>query len=170
MYPNMKNLEKNIWSTLEQVKDPEIPAISVVDLGMITKVDIDGSKNVKVTMTPTFAACPAIEVLQQSIKKQIQDNIQKLGVNSVTVDVTYDTQWDSNRITPKGKQILKKFGLAPPPIHHGDIDSEILQNVPCPYCDSTNTVMKSTFGSTLCRSIHYCNSCNQGFEQFKPVA
>ncbi len=163
-------LEKDIWKALEEVKDPEIPAISVVDLGMITNVSVDDHKAVTVTMTPTFAACPAIEVLQQSIKKQIQDNIKQLGINKVDVQVNYDIQWDSNRITEKGKKILKKFGLAPPPSHAGDIEAGMLQNVECPFCDSTNTSLKSTFGSTLCRAIHFCNNCKQSFEQFKPVA
>lgn len=164
------SLKEQIWKELDKVKDPEIPVISVVDLGMITSVEVDENRAVTVTMTPTFAACPAIEVLQKSIRNQIQNNLLKLDISGVEVKVNYDVQWNSNMISDKGKKILKDFGLAPPPIHKGDIDASMLENVACPFCDSTDTTMKSTFGSTLCRSIHYCNSCKQGFEQFKPVS
>lgn len=166
----LKSLEDKIWSLLGEVKDPEIPVISIVDLGMITELRIDDTKNVSITMAPTFSACPAIDILQQSIKKQIEDQLTTLQLTSVEVRISYDIQWNSNRITDKGKKILKEFGLAPPPVLEGDVDLALLENTACPWCDSTDTQMKTTFGSTLCRSIHYCNSCQQSFEQFKPVS
>ena len=164
-----ENTLKKIWEELAHVKDPEIPVISVVDLGMITAVNIDEHQTAIIKMTPTFAACPAIEVLQSSIKKQIKDRLDHLQLNDVNVSVDYDVQWNSNRISKEGKRILKKFGLAPPPVIDGEVELGMLKNVECPYCDSHNTEMKSTFGSTLCRAIHYCNDCKQSFEQFKPV-
>jgi len=158
-----------IWEELAHVKDPEIPVLSIVDLGMITHVGIDNNI-AQIKMTPTFAACPAIEMLQANITKQIKDRLDKLKLADVNVSVDYDIQWNSNRISEEGKKILKKFGLAPPPIIDGEVDMDMLHNVECPHCDSHNTEMKSTFGSTLCRAIHYCNDCKQSFEQFKPVS
>jgi ring-1,2-phenylacetyl-CoA epoxidase subunit PaaD len=87
----------------------------------------------------------------------------------VTVLVNYDEPWNSNRISEKGKIALKEFGLAPPPEYTTVLDLDILYNVACPYCNSKDTNLRNPFGPTLCRSIHYCNTCMQAFEQFKPV-
>ena len=158
--------EEYVWEILGSVMDPEIPKISVVDLGMITHVSVSDRNDILVKMTPTFAACPAINVLKLNIFNAV-DSIP--GRNSADVQVTYDISWDTNRITEKGRQILKEFGLAPPEKHQGDVCMKMLQEVECPHCDSKNTSFQSTFGSTLCRAIHYCNDCKQSFEQFKPL-
>ena len=158
-------LEKNkILNWLEEVKDPEIPVLSLIDLGVITDVVIDDN-HVKVKMTPTFSGCPAIDYMKADVIKVLKAN----GVESVECDVTFETQWNSNMISEKGKKALKKFGLAPPPKHDMIIDLDILENISCPFCESTNTDLRNPFGPTLCRSIHYCNNCKQAFEQFKPV-
>ncbi len=159
--------EQDVWKALEQVYDPEIPELSVVDLGMILSVDVapDG-KAVKVVFTPTFAACPAIPVIKEDIAAKIRE---LLPVESVTVEVSYDQPWNSNRITERGRQILKQRGFAPPPHVTAEIELEVLYTVPCPYCGSTNTELQTPFGPTLCRAIHYCHNCHQSFEQFKPV-
>jgi len=158
-------LEKNkILNWLEEVKDPEIPVLSLIDLGVITDVVIDDN-HVKVKMTPTFSGCPAIDYMKADVIKVLKEN----GVESVECDVSFETQWNSNMISEKGKKALKKFGLAPPPKHDMIIDLDILENISCPYCESTNTDLRNPFGPTLCRSIHYCNDCKQAFEQFKPV-
>lgn len=159
-------LTKNdILEALQSVKDPEIPTLSVVDLGVITNVEIESGNVVKVSMTPTFVGCPAIDVMQSDVR----DCIIALGIEDVKVEVNYDIPWDSNRITEKGKAALKSFGLAPPPSYEMVLELDILHQAKCPYCNSSNTVMQSPFGPTLCRSIHYCNDCLQAFEQFKPV-
>jgi len=158
-------LEKNkILNWLEEVKDPEIPVLSLIDLGVITDVVIDDN-HVKVKMTPTFSGCPAIDYMKADVIKVLKEN----GVESVECDVSFETQWNSNMISEKGRKALKKFGLAPPPKHDMIIDLDILENISCPYCESTNTDLRNPFGPTLCRSIHYCNDCKQAFEQFKPV-
>ena len=158
-------LEKNkILNWLEEVKDPEIPVLSLIDLGVITDVVIDDN-HVKVKMTPTFSGCPAIDYMKADVIKVLKEN----GVESVECDVSFETQWNSNMISEKGKKALKKFGLAPPPKHDMIIDLDILENISCPYYESTNTDLRNPFGPTLCRSIHYCNDCKQAFEQFKPV-
>ncbi len=157
--------KEEILKALEDVKDPEIPTISVVDLGIITDVNVDESNSVLVKMTPTFAGCPALRILEDLVK----DRIEQLNVEHVDVKTSFDVQWNTNMITEKGRAMLKKHGLAPPPEHNGLIQIEILKHVKCPYCDSTNTDLKTPFGPTLCRSLHYCNNCHQAFEQFKPV-
>lgn len=158
--------KEEILSILQAVKDPEIPVISVVDLGVITDVQILSEDSIKVIMTPTFAGCPAIEVMKQGVYDQLKT---VTGLKNIEVEVNYDIPWTSNRISACGKQLLKDFGLAPPPEVKQEISIETLENVPCPYCNSENTTLKSAFGSTLCRSIHYCNDCLQSFEQFKPL-
>jgi ring-1,2-phenylacetyl-CoA epoxidase subunit PaaD len=157
-------IEKDIWIALEAVMDPEIPVLSVVDLGIITDVSMDGSR-ASVKMTPTFSGCPAIKLME----KQVHDAVKALGFEEVAVETNFDVQWNTDRISAKGKEIIKNFGLAPPPQHNGNIDMNQLAHTKCPHCDSENTTMKSPFGPTLCRSLHYCFDCLQAFEAFKPI-
>ena len=154
----------NIFELLQDIKDPEIPHISIIELGMINEVSIS-DKNINIDLTPTFIACPAINHIKEEVVSYIN---KKTGLNT-NVHVSIDPPWSSNRITKKGKKILKTFGLAPPEDHDGNICFKLLQNVSCPYCDSKNTLIRSNFGSTLCRSMHYCNKCRQSFEHFKPI-
>ena len=156
--------EEQVSGWLEAVKDPEIPVLSLVDLGVITSIDIAGEK-VKVTMTPTFVGCPAIDYM----KKDIVEVLQNHGIDQVEVEVNFERQWNSNMISERGRQALKEFGLAPPPKHDLIVDIDILQHVECPNCGSTQTVLKTPFGPTACRSIHHCENCKETFEQFKPL-
>ncbi len=156
--------EAKILEWLDEVKDPEIPVLSLVDLGVITEVSIDEHK-VNITMTPTFVGCPAIDYMKQDIVEVLNS----YGVDNVDVKVTFDTQWNSNMITEKGRAALKKFGLAPPPKHDLIVDIDILENIECPNCGSHDSILKTPFGPTACRSIHFCNSCKETFEQFKPL-
>ena len=158
--------KEEILKALGEVKDPEIPTISIVDLGIVTGIDISDENFVNITLTPTFAGCPALKFMEDLVKEKIG----RLDVKSVEVKTNFDIQWNSDMITEKGREMLKKHGLAPPPLHNGLVQIEILQNIKCPYCESTNTTLNTPFGPTLCRSIHYCNNCKQAFEQFKPVA
>jgi ring-1,2-phenylacetyl-CoA epoxidase subunit PaaD len=155
---------RQILEWLQEVKDPEIPVLSLVDLGVITSVENDGKK-VKVEMTPNFVGCPAMDVMKQDVI----DVLHKYGITDVEVDVNFKTSWSSDKITEKGKQALKSFGLAPPQNSALINDIDFLEHVACPRCDGSNTSLKNPFGPTLCRSIHYCNDCREAFEQFKPV-
>lgn len=157
--------EAQIWQALEVVKDPEIPTLSMVDMGIITKVEIRGDSDVFVEMTPTFSGCPAIKMMEGMVAERLKE----IGIEKVEVVTTFDKPWDSNKLTERGLMCLKKHGLAPPPKHKGEITQELLEHVACPFCGSKNTETKSPFGPTLCRSLHYCNNCLQAFEQFKPV-
>lgn len=157
--------EKEIWTALEVVKDPEIPTLSMVDMGIITKVEIKGESNVYVEMTPTFTGCPAIKMMENMVAERLKE----IGIETIEVKTTFDKPWNSNKLTERGLMCLKKHGLAPPPKHQGEITMELLEHSICPHCGSKNTDMKTPFGPTLCRSMHYCNNCLQAFEQFKPV-
>lgn len=149
---------------LEEVKDPEIPVLSIVDLGIITAIEID-DRIVRIEMTPTFVGCPALDFM----KHEIEQKLQSKGISEVKVSVSFRDPWSSDKISEKGKQALKQFGLAPPPSHTLLQDIDILEHALCPRCDGTNTEMKTPFGPTLCRSIHFCYDCKEAFEQFKPI-
>lgn len=157
--------EQEIWQALEVVKDPEIPTLSMVDMGIITKVEVRGESNVFVEMTPTFTGCPAIKMMEG----MVSDRLKEMGIQTIEVVTTFDKPWDSNKLTERGLMCLKKHGLAPPIKHQGEVTLELLEHTICPFCSSKNTEMKSPFGPTLCRSMHYCNDCLQAFEGFKPV-
>jgi ring-1,2-phenylacetyl-CoA epoxidase subunit PaaD len=155
-----------IWLALETVTDPEIPSLTVVEMGMIADATIaDGE--VVVRMMPTFAGCPALELIRENIRIAVE----RAGFSMVRVETVFDPPWNSDRITAEGRRKLKEFGLAPPgKTCSGGTANAGLQSVACPYCDSQDTALESIFGPTLCRAIHYCNSCRQSFEQFKPVS
>lgn len=155
-----------VLSALQAVRDPEIPTISVVDMGIITDVEVESDEHVRVTMTPTFVGCPAIDVMRSDVEAAVR----ALGVEHVEVAVTFDVPWTTNRLTDRGRAALLEHGLAPPEQFDTlTLELEVLNNVACPYCGSRKTTLKSPFGPTLCRSLHYCNECRQAFEGFKPV-
>lgn len=161
----MKLTTDDIYQWLEEVKDPEIPILSLVDLGVITGVQVTG-RDVSIEMTPTFVGCPALDMMKNDIREVLLKN----GVQQVKIDVSFKKPWTSDSISEKGKAALKKFGLAPPPLARNLFtDIDILEHVPCPRCSGTDTELKNPFGPTLCRSIHYCNTCREAFEQFKPL-
>jgi len=151
-------------TALATVTDPEIPTLNVVELGMIAGVHL-GSDAVTVDLTPTFAGCPALDV----IKRDIISAVTGAGESNVKVQIVYDPPWTSDRITEEGRRKLKEFGLAPPGARCSGGTAHDLERVPCPFCDSTDTDLESIFGPTLCRSIHYCRNCRQSFEHFKAV-
>ena len=151
-----------IYEWLEEVKDPEIPVLSLIDLGVITDVSI--GEKVKIEMTPTFVGCPAIDYM----KNDIIETLKKRDMD-VVVEVNFRKPWSSDNISEKGKQALKGYGLAPPPSRQLFTDLEILENAQCPRCNQNDTELKNPFGPTLCRAIYYCNTCKEAFEQFKPV-
>jgi ring-1,2-phenylacetyl-CoA epoxidase subunit PaaD len=157
--------EELVLDALQDVKDPEIPVISVVDLGIIHSVEVDAQGKVLVRMTPTFAGCPAIGHMTSDIHTKLGEK----GMAQVEVQVMYNEPWSTNKITPKGRQVLKDFGLSPPPPFDGLLTLDVLQNAVCPNCSSNNTFLMSTFGPTACRAIHHCRNCKETFEQFKPL-
>lgn len=156
-------MDEKILRILETVKDPEIPVLSLVDLGVITNVMVEGT-NVVVNMTPTFVGCPAMNYM----KSEVETALLQHGFEP-RVEITFEKPWSSDLISEKGKAALKKYGLAPPPSNKIFTDLEILETAICPRCDGSNTEMKSPFGPTLCRALYYCHDCKEAFEQFKPL-
>jgi ring-1,2-phenylacetyl-CoA epoxidase subunit PaaD len=147
--------EAAVRAALSEITDPEIPTISIVDLGIVHRADVGPDGTIRVELLPTFVGCPAIEL----IRLAVSDRLRSFG-RSVEVSVSFEVPWTSDRISPDGRERLRRSGFAPP----GDIDA-----VRCPYCDSARVAMDSIFGPTLCRSLFYCRDCRQPFEAFKPI-
>jgi ring-1,2-phenylacetyl-CoA epoxidase subunit PaaD len=155
-----------IWDALAEVPDPEIPVISLVDLGVIKSVDVDG-RRVHVELTPTFLGCPALERMQAEMSAAIE----RAG-GEPEIDVVLDDSWSTDRITAEGREKLRLAGFAPPTprVAGGPTLVELQRgSYRCPYCGSTDTRLDNLFGPTPCRSIRYCNACRQPFEQFKTL-
>ncbi|MCO5184101.1 MAG: phenylacetate-CoA oxygenase subunit PaaJ [Anaerolineae bacterium] len=155
---------ETIYNALNEVMDPEIPVVSLVEMGIIRHVAVKDSA-VTVTMTPTFSGCPALIEMQTLIR----DKVRELGADNVHVETAIAPPWSSDWITDEGRRKLKQFGLAPPQAHGGNVVMTFFDPVACPRCDGTDTTLKNSFGSTLCRAIWYCNSCQDAFEQFKSL-
>lgn len=165
--PNTISYEQQIWNALFQVFDPEIPVLSVVDLGIIHQVQFNEQNHTAhIIITPTFTACPALHVIQADIENAIN---QLPFVQKSVVIVDKSIIWTSDKITEQGKLQLKNFGLAPPTTHNNNITYKQITEVICPHCNSDDTSFKALFGSALCRSSHYCYNCKQVFEAFKPI-
>ena len=156
--------QRQIYDVLATVMDPEIPTLSVIDLGMITNVTLSDD-GVMVRLLSTFVACPATSY----IRSNIADALTRSGFVNPKVEMETELSWTSDRITEHGRKLLEAFGLGAPIQIDGVLDLDVIEHVACPHCGSKNTEMRSMFGSTLCRSIHYCLDCKQGFERFKPL-
>jgi ring-1,2-phenylacetyl-CoA epoxidase subunit PaaD len=156
--------EAQIWSALAEIPDPEIPIVSVVDLGVVRGIEVEESR-VRVELTPTFLGCPALETMRE----QISARIAALGMEP-DVEVVLDDSWSTDRIIPEGREKLRAAGFAPP-LPAGTPTLVQLQSnaFRCPYCGSRDTALENIFGPTPCRSLRYCRSCRQPFEQFKTI-
>ena len=157
---------EQVWAALAEIPDPEIPVISLVDLGVIRSVDVSRDQ-VRVEFTPTFLGCPALEVMRDAIAERIA----ALGAEP-EVQVITDDSWSTDRITAEGREKLRASGFAPPaPRANGAPQLVQLQSnvFRCPYCGSRDTTLENIFGPTPCRSVRYCRSCRQPFEQFKTI-
>ena len=156
-----------VMAALDEVADPEIPTVSIVELGMIGGVDI-GADEIVVELLPTFVGCPALEVIRDAVV----DRLGEFG-RAVRVDVSFATPWSSDRISPAGREKLRGSGFAPPPPVRPGRGLPMLDAaaapVACPYCGSSKTTLENVFGPTQCRSIRHCADCRQPFESFKPV-
>ena len=157
---------EQVWTALAEVPDPEIPVISVVDLGVVRDVRVEEGR-VHVEFTPTFLGCPALEVM----RKQMEARIAQLGAEP-EVEVVLDDSWSTDRITPEGREKLRAAGFAPPAPRSPD-GPQLVQlqsnGFRCPYCGSCDTALENIFGPTPCRSLRYCRDCRQPFEQFKTI-
>jgi ring-1,2-phenylacetyl-CoA epoxidase subunit PaaD len=157
---------EQVWDALAEIPDPEIPVISLVDLGVVRGVDVEDGR-VRVDFTPTFLGCPALEVMRDAMAEQIR----ALGAEP-EINVCTDDSWSTDRITAAGREKLRASGFAPPaPREAGGPTLVQLQSnaFRCPYCGSTKTRLENIFGPTPCRSLRYCDDCRQPFEQFKTI-
>jgi ring-1,2-phenylacetyl-CoA epoxidase subunit PaaD len=159
-----------VREALFDVMDPEIPHLSIVDLGVVRNVEVEeGAVNVE--LMPTFVGCPALDVMKEGVRERLEPLV---GDRAVNVTVTLEEPWTTDRISERGREVLKSSGFAPPPkaIPGKPAPINLIPMMPvaeCPYCSSRNTVMDNAFGPTLCRAIYYCRNCRQPFEQFKAV-
>ena len=157
---------ETVWAALAEIPDPEIPVISLVELGVVKDVAVDGDR-VHVEFTPTFLGCPALE----RMRGEMETAIAALGAEA-DVEVVLDDSWSTDRITPEGREKLRAAGFAPPPPRETGAPALVqLQSAThrCPYCGSPETRLENIFGPTPCRSLRYCTSCSQPFEQFKTI-
>ena len=155
-----------VWAALDEIPDPEIPVISIVDLGIVKDVAVEG-ESVRVQLTPTFMGCPALDAMQRELTAKLEE----LGAEP-EIDVVMDDSWSTDRISPAGREKLRGAGFAPPaPRTAGGPALVQLRSAAfrCPYCGSTDTKLENIFGPTPCRSLRYCNGCRQPFEQFKTI-
>jgi ring-1,2-phenylacetyl-CoA epoxidase subunit PaaD len=158
--------EAAVWDALAEIPDPEIPVISLVDLGVVKSVSVD-EVSVRIEFTPTFMGCPALDAM----RTQMEDAVTALG-GEPQVDVLLDDSWSTDKITPTGREKLREAGFAPPAPRAAEAPTLLqLQKAVhrCPYCSSTETRLENIFGPTPCRSVRYCTSCKQPFEQFKTI-
>jgi ring-1,2-phenylacetyl-CoA epoxidase subunit PaaD len=145
-----------VWELLEEIPDPEIPVVSLVDLGVIRSVDVQNG-HVHIEFTPTFLGCPALEYMKRAIEEKVP---------GAEVQVIQDDSWSTDKITAAGREKLREAGFAPPAPRLVQLQSQVHK---CPYCGSTETHLENLFGPTPCRSLRYCDSCRQPFEQFKTI-
>jgi ring-1,2-phenylacetyl-CoA epoxidase subunit PaaD len=169
-----RSRDEAVWRALADVADPEIPAISLVDLGVIGRVTFEarpnGGERLSVELLPTFIGCPATEVMRE----RVGERLRELAIaDEVVVELSFAVPWTSGRITPAGREALRGSGFAPPvqigPAFESDQLLAMLPIATCPYCGSRNTTLENPFGPTLCRAIYHCADCRQPFEQFKTI-
>jgi len=159
-----------VWDALAEVPDPEIPAVSVVDLGIVHAVELDGER-LRVELLPTFVGCPALDVIRDSVAARLAGM-----ATDVQVELTFAEPWTSERITAEGRRKLRESGFAPPgPQPRAQGGQPLFATIAtrpqaaCPWCGSDDTALENPFGPTLCRAIFWCNRCRQPFEQFKAI-
>ena len=160
----------DIFEILDLVKDPEVPVLSVVELGIVRDARVEG-RVVTVTLTPTYSGCPAMRVIEDDITAALAAR----GLGPVHIETVYAPAWTTDWLSDEAKRKLEAYGIAPP----GRAAPETLVSLTratsaagatrCPYCHSRDTIVKSEFGSTACKSICFCNACQQPFELFKPL-
>lgn len=159
-----------IWQILEDIYDPEIPVISIVDLGIVRNVQIIDSAGLHpkyiIGITPTYSGCPAMDVIAMNIKLKLLEN----GIKNFEIKTSLSPAWTTDWMSEPGKAKLKQFGIAPPNPSHSVCSPALFSEqeaIQCPHCDSYNTKMISRFGSTACKALYQCNDCSEPFDYFK---
>ncbi|HLX91017.1 MAG TPA: 1,2-phenylacetyl-CoA epoxidase subunit PaaD [Puia sp.] len=157
--------KEKIWDLMNQVMDPEVPVLSVVDLGIVRDVRMQGEK-VEVDVTPTYSGCPAMDVIRMNIRMVLIEN----GVKNVSLNTVISPAWTTDWMSEEGKAKLQAFGIAPPTIKQQVCHTELFHEgeaIQCPHCGSYNTRVISQFGSTACKALYVCDNCREPFDYFK---
>lgn len=154
--------EKEIYDLIAGIPDPEIPVITIEDLGILREVKIEDDK-VKVFITPTYSGCPAMK----AIENDIADILRKHDINSFEVKTVFSPVWTTDWISDEAKERLRKYGISPPEKSTSDKNILLNKHVRCPQCNSENTTLISQFGSTACKALYKCNDCLEPFDHFK---
>ena len=160
--------KEEIWKFLSEIPDPEIPVITITELGVIRNIELFSDEKVVITITPTYTGCPAMKLFEDEILKTLHEK----DINAVEIKMVYSPAWTTDWLSEEAKNKLKKYGIAPPV--SGTQDKGVLfesgpKNLECPKCGSKNTTLKSQFGSTACKSLYQCNDCLEPFEYFKCI-
>lgn len=162
----MVNTEAEIWELLEAVPDPEVPVLSVVDLGVVRKVqyDLASPNDIKITITPTYSGCPAMDMISMGIRMKMLE----IGFKNIDIQMQLSPAWTTDWMSEAGKRKLKEYGIAPPiAMHNNDELFGENHNIQCPQCNSMNTELVSQFGSTSCKALYRCLDCKEPFDYFK---
>jgi ring-1,2-phenylacetyl-CoA epoxidase subunit PaaD len=158
--------EQDIWQILQEVKDPEVPVLSVIDLGIVRRVKLDpDSHQLEVIITPTYSGCPAMDVIAMDIRLKLMEK----GLRDVVVRQQLSPAWTTDWMSKEGKEKLKAFGIAPPNPKQQFCTTDMFRQeaVQCPRCDSFHTELISQFGSTACKAMYRCLDCREAFDYFK---
>ena len=156
--------EQDIWHLLEEVKDPEVPVLSIVDLGIVRQVSTEDDQ-INIIITPTYSGCPAMDVINMDIRLKL---IEK-GYRKINIQQSLSPAWTTDWMSDEGKRKLKAYGIAPPNQKQQFCTSEMFaeEAVQCPRCSSYNTRLVSQFGSTACKAMYQCSDCKEAFDYFK---
>ena len=167
------NSEEKIWKILEEVKDPEVPVLSIIDLGIVRKIEFTSpvststgvQPGVRLTITPTYSGCPAMDVIQMDIRLKLLEK----GYKNISIQQSLSPAWTTDWMSEEGKRKLKEFGIAPPNPKQQFCSPEMFQQeaVQCPRCNSFHTEVISQFGSTACKALYRCLDCKEAFDYFK---
>jgi ring-1,2-phenylacetyl-CoA epoxidase subunit PaaD len=152
-------LTTKIWNILETVCDPEVPVLSILDLGIVRDVNVVNDE-IEIVITPTYTGCPAMDMIAMNIRFALIEN----GFKNIKITTVLSPAWTTDWMTENGKRKLEEYGIAPP---NGNANSIVKDGVKCPQCHSTNTTIISEFGSTACKALFKCNDCKEPFDYFK---
>lgn len=160
--------EEAVWEWLNEIPDPEIPVISVVELGVVRKVEFENENKIDITITPTYSGCPAMNVFEEDIIKKLKEK----GFDEVVLHTVLSPAWTTDWISEEAMNKLEKYGIAPPV--KGSADKGLLfqsgpKSLKCPKCGSEDNTLVSQFGSTACKALYNCNNCKEPFEYFKCI-
>lgn len=156
----MNNTKEHIYSLLAEVTDPEIPVLTILDLGIVREVICTQDNEVEIIITPTYSGCPAMDAIAFDIKLKMVE----AGFTQVKITYTLSPAWTTDWMTETGKQKLKEYGIAPP---KGNAETIAVDGIECPQCNSINTKLISEFGSTACKALYKCEDCKEPFDYFK---